>query len=85
MTIPQLILSSSKKSSQKHSQEGVSFEEKTEDEKRQEEKTSAANEISLQHSLEEMKKKQAKKDEDPKITKFKNAEVRELLEAFTKL
>lgn len=32
-------------------------------------------EITVQISVEEMKKKQAKKDEDPRITKFKNAEV----------
>lgn len=31
--------------------------------------------VELQISAEEMKKKQAKKDEDPRITKFKNAEV----------
>lgn len=33
----------------------------------------------LKISTEEMKKKQAKKDEDPKITKFKNAEVRNFI------
>lgn len=31
--------------------------------------------VQLQVSAEEMKKKQAKKDEDPRITKFKNTEV----------
>lgn len=31
--------------------------------------------IKLQLSAEEMKKKQAKKDEDPRITRFKNTEV----------
>ena len=32
-------------------------------------------EVKLQMSAEEMKKKQAKKDEDPRITRFKNTEV----------
>lgn len=34
-----------------------------------------APEVKLTMSAEEMKKKQAKKDEDPRITRFKNTEV----------
>lgn len=76
---------SNKKSSQK-SQENVSlavsFEEKNEDQaavKEEAAKQKKEPELPIQISAEEMKKKQAKKDEDPRITKFKNAEsVREI-------
>lgn len=73
---------SNKKSSQR-SQENVSlavsFEEKQEDQAVVKEEPVKPKEQPIQISAEEMKKKQAKKDEDPKITRFKNAEsVREI-------
>lgn len=76
---------SNKKSDQK-SQEAVSlavsFEEKhetAEGVKAESARPKKEPEMPIQISAEEMKKKQAKKDEDPKITKFKNAEsVREI-------
>lgn len=69
---------SSKKSGQK-SQEAVSFEEKSPDEDAQK-KVERPKEppVKPDVSIEDMKKKQAKKDENPKITKFKTAEVRNL-------
>lgn len=55
----------------------MSFEDKPEDEAKRETppEPKPAAPITVQLSAESMKKKQAKKDEDPRITKFKNAEV----------
>lgn len=70
------LINSNKKKSQ---DVDVSFEDKHDENaagvKKEEHPMPKAPEITVQISAEEMKKKQAKKDEDPKITKFKNAEV----------
>lgn len=63
------------------SQDIASFDEKQEDEKGGGTLSHlrAVDDVKLQITAEEMKRKQAKKDEDPRIAKFKNAEsVKEL-------
>lgn len=73
------FLSGTKKIPNGKSQDIGSFEEKPEEQaaEKRPEPIKPQPEVKVQISTEEMKKKHAaKKDEDPKITKFKNAEVK---------